>query len=75
VAEPIEPRASLKPEARFDQTDASKMIPVTAEDVARRRSRIVFVILTVVIAIGAFGGWIYKHSADPLRAQESYDDG
>jgi tetratricopeptide (TPR) repeat protein len=58
------------------ETDvSSKLIPVTAEDVARRRSRIIFLSLAGVIAIAAAGAWIYKRSTDPLRAQASFEDG
>ncbi len=57
------------------ELDPTKLVPVTAEDVARRRSRIVFLSLAVVLAVAAAGGWIYKRSTDPLRAQESYDAG
>jgi tetratricopeptide (TPR) repeat protein len=75
VADPLAPGIPPKTEAALDKTDASKLIPVTAEDVARRRSRIVFLSVTAALAIAAAGGWIYKRSTDPLRAQESYDAG
>lgn len=75
MADTLEPDISPRTEAGLDQSDASKLIPVTAEDVARRRSRKVFLIVGVALAIAAVTGWIYKHSTDPLRAQESYDDG
>jgi tetratricopeptide (TPR) repeat protein len=75
VADPLEPGIASPPDAALGRLDASKMVPVTAEDVARRRSRIGFMILAAALAITALGGWIYKRSTDPLRAQESYDDG
>jgi tetratricopeptide (TPR) repeat protein len=75
VADHLQPEVSSRTDTAVDQSDASKLIPVTAEDVARRRSRKVFLILAVAIAIAAAAGWIYKRSTDPLRAQESYDDG
>jgi tetratricopeptide (TPR) repeat protein len=63
VAHPLQPDVS------------SKLIPVTAEDVARRRSRIVLLSVGAVIVTAAAGGYIYKRSTDPLRAQESFEDG
>src|SRR5437879_7302242 len=51
------------------------LIPVTAEDVARRKRRLwgaIGAAAAVVILVVAL---IYKRSVDPIQAQESYDAG
>lgn len=51
------------------------LIPVTAEDAARRKRRVQMAIwAAVAIVLGAIG-LLYKRSVDPLHAQESYDAG
>jgi tetratricopeptide (TPR) repeat protein len=51
------------------------MIPVPAEDVARRTWRIRASITIAVVVALAIAGYIYKRSVDPLNAKESYDAG
>jgi tetratricopeptide (TPR) repeat protein len=51
------------------------LIPVTAEDVARRWWRIRLTITVVTLAALAVAGYLYKRSVDPLNAKESYDAG
>jgi tetratricopeptide (TPR) repeat protein len=51
------------------------MIPVPAEDVARRTWRIRASITIAVVVALAIAGYIYKRSVDPMNAQASYDAG
>jgi tetratricopeptide (TPR) repeat protein len=51
------------------------LIPVTAEDEARRKRRIGISIGTGVVMVLAAAGLIYKRSVDPIHAQESFDSG
>ena len=50
-------------------------IPVTAEDVARKRRRVRLMWLAVLVALTAGSGWIYKRARDPREAQQSLDAG
>ena len=51
------------------------LVPVSADDVARQKRRIKIAIWSAAILVLGIAGWIYKHSVDPLHAQQSYDDG
>jgi tetratricopeptide (TPR) repeat protein len=51
------------------------LIPVTAEDVARRTWRIRFTATVIILAALAITGYLYKRSMDPLNAKESFDAG
>jgi len=51
------------------------LIPVTAEDVARRTVRVRLTATVIVLAILGVAGYLYKRSVDPLNAKESYDAG
>ena len=51
------------------------LIPVTAEDVSRRKRRMVLLSLMVLVVLAVIGGFIYNRSLNPLHAQESYDSG
>ena len=51
------------------------LIPVSAEDFARRKRRIVLACSAGVVLIAAAIGLIYKRSVDPIHATESYDAG
>ncbi len=75
MADPFESGVSSRTKAGLDRIDASKLVPVTAADVARRRLRIVLAGLAAVVIIAVAAGWIYERSSDPLRAQVSYEDG
>jgi tetratricopeptide (TPR) repeat protein len=51
------------------------LIPLTAEDVARRTWRIRFTATLFILAALAVAGYLYKRSMDPLNAKESFDAG
>jgi tetratricopeptide (TPR) repeat protein len=51
------------------------LIPVSAEDVARRKRRIVLSCVAAGLVAAGIAGWLYKRSVDPLHAKESYDAG
>jgi len=51
------------------------LIPVTAEDVARRWWRVRLTITAFVLVALAVAGYLYKRSVDPLNAKASYDAG
>jgi|SRR5579862_2641308 len=51
------------------------MVPVTAEDFARRKRRIAGICTAAALAAIAAGVWIYQRSTDPGAAQDSYDSG
>jgi len=51
------------------------LIPVSAEDFSRRRSRIGWTAGLVILALLAGAGYLYKRYTDPLHAQESFDAG
>src|SRR5579862_8493243 len=51
------------------------LIPVTAEDVARRKHRIILLCVAVALILTAIGAWLYKRTMDPMHAVESYDAG
>jgi hypothetical protein len=50
------------------------LVPLTAEDVARKAWRVKLVWILAILAIAAVSGWIYKRSSDPIRAQQAFDD-
>jgi tetratricopeptide (TPR) repeat protein len=51
------------------------LIPVSAEDFSRRRSRIGWISAAVILALLAGAGYLYKRYTDPMHAQESFDAG
>lgn len=51
------------------------LIPVTAEDVARRTVRVRLTATLAILAVLGAAGYLYKRSMDPLNAKESYDAG
>jgi tetratricopeptide (TPR) repeat protein len=51
------------------------LIPVSAEDFSRRRSRIGWTVGVTILAVLAVTGYTYKRYVDPLHAQESFDAG
>lgn len=51
------------------------LVPVQAEDVARRKRRMIAACWTGVAILTVLAGLIYKRSVDPIHAQESYDAG
>lgn len=51
------------------------LIPVTAEDVARRRVRVRLTATVAILVVLGVAAYLYKRSVDPLNAKESYDAG
>jgi tetratricopeptide (TPR) repeat protein len=51
------------------------LVPVSAEDFSRRKSRVGWAVAAVVLVILAAAGYMYKRSVDPMHAQESFDAG
>jgi tetratricopeptide (TPR) repeat protein len=77
VPELLEPDSPRRPE-NANEGNASGvvplvLIPVEAEDVARKKRRKVLTWVAVVVTVLAVAAWIYKRSTDPIRAQESFD--
>lgn len=58
-----------------DEHQPVVLIPVTAEDVARRTWRVRLTASVLVLMALAVAGFLYKRSVDPLNAKESYDAG
>jgi tetratricopeptide (TPR) repeat protein len=58
-----------------DEEQPLVLIPVTAEDVARRKWRIRFTATVFILAALSVAGYLYKRSVDPLNAKESFDAG
>ncbi|MBZ5600697.1 MAG: tetratricopeptide repeat protein [Acidobacteriia bacterium] len=50
-------------------------IPMSADDLARGKRRIVLTISAISVVLLAVAGLLYKRWTDPVRAQESYDSG
>jgi tetratricopeptide (TPR) repeat protein len=59
----------------LDEEQPIVLIPVPAEDVARRTVRIRLTVIVLVLAVLGAVGYLYKRSMDPLDAKESYDAG
>ena len=72
-----EPDLSTAPasQAPDPAPSALVLIPMTAEDDARRKRRVVWLWVLAILVVGGSAGWIYKRSTDPLKAKESYDAG
>ena len=71
---PTNPDPSLrKPAAKSGA--ALILIPVTAEDFARGKRRIIAICVASALTIGGIGFWMYQRAMNPIRAQESYDSG
>jgi tetratricopeptide (TPR) repeat protein len=51
------------------------LIPVSAEDFARRKRRIILAVVAAGVILAGAAAWVYKRSTDPLRAREAYDAG
>src|SRR5215472_4371565 len=60
------------PQGKLDPT---AFIPMTAEDVARRKRRIVLAWVGAAIVVTVAALWIHKRSTDPIAAQEAFDAG
>jgi tetratricopeptide (TPR) repeat protein len=51
------------------------LVPVSQDDHIRRKRRMVYAIIGLIVAAAAFGAWEYKQKTDPLRALEAFDAG
>jgi tetratricopeptide (TPR) repeat protein len=51
------------------------LVPISAGDFSRRRSRIGWGVAAVVLALLAAAGYMYKRTVDPMHARESFDAG
>lgn len=58
-----------------DEEQPLVLIPVTAEDVARRKRRLRLSLTALTLIVLGVTGYLYKRSVDPLNAKESYDAG
>jgi tetratricopeptide (TPR) repeat protein len=70
--DPLPPQPSPAPE---DPGSPLILIPVTAEDDARRKRRITISVWTGIVIVLAVAGLLYKRSVDPIHARESFDSG
>ncbi|MBV8846906.1 MAG: tetratricopeptide repeat protein [Bryobacterales bacterium] len=55
--------------------DPTAFIPVTAEDAARRKRRIVLAWITAVLVLTAAALWLLKRWTDPIRAEQTFHAG
>ena len=60
---------------RVSSPVAAPLTPVSAEDFARRKRRIVQACVAAVLLIALSAIWIFRRSVDPLEAQKSLDAG
>lgn len=67
------PSAELPPEPQ--ESAPLVLIPVTAEDVFRRKVRIVTWISLAAVVVLAVGFLIWKRSTDPIEADQAFDAG
>jgi len=51
------------------------LVPVTAQDFARRRRLIVWSCIGAATLVVLLAAWIYKRSSDPIRARQAFDAG
>jgi len=51
------------------------LVPVSAEDFARRKRRVVFIWAGAALLVLLLGIWTYRRSVDPLEAQQSVEEG
>jgi tetratricopeptide (TPR) repeat protein len=54
---------------------ARPLVPVSAEDFAARKRRIVFTWIGAGLLVALVGIWTYRRSVTPLEAQQSLEDG
>jgi tetratricopeptide (TPR) repeat protein len=73
---PNAPREEFPPpEVAAEAGSPPVLVPVTAEDESRRKSRIVRACLIAGLIVAGIGGWMYRRTMDPMLAQESYASG
>lgn len=68
----------MNPASEPDPAPSSEpvvLVPVAAEDVARRKRRIWLGIVAAAVAVALAGAYLYKRSTDPIKARESFDTG
>ena len=85
MPDPIDPNATPEPVTADGQRSAPEsspegaspliLIPVTADDVARKNRRTKLIWLAALVALAAVSAYAYKRSQDPRLAQESFDAG
>jgi tetratricopeptide (TPR) repeat protein len=66
------------PEARPEESSdivAIVAVPVTAEDAARSKRRMVFAWIAAALALAATAQYFYRRNVDPLDALQAYDSG
>jgi tetratricopeptide (TPR) repeat protein len=72
-------RKTTEPEDALFAPDEGELpfvlVPVSEDDHVKRKRRMIFAIVGLVIAAAAFAGWEYKQKTDPLRALEAFDAG
>jgi tetratricopeptide (TPR) repeat protein len=69
------PDVPFQPDHHPDLHSQPVLVPVMAEDVARRKRRNRTIIVAAVIAL-VFAGWFsYRRMVDPIAAQQAYTDG
>lgn len=84
MADPLNPKAQPAAQAAAGVTPATAgpgpdssplvLIPVTAEDAARKSRRDKLKWIAGILAVALIAGWIYKRSTDPVRAKQAFDD-
>ena len=67
--------APLDSAASPQAPDATKLVPVTAEDVDRRRRKFVLSFTAAALLVSGGVWYVYKRSVDPIRAKQAYDAG
>jgi tetratricopeptide (TPR) repeat protein len=65
----------LNPTPATEPSKPLVLIPVMAEDVERRKRKVVLSWIAAALALALVIWFIYRRSIDPLHAQESYDAG
>ncbi len=74
MSDPLEPKVPPDSTKRLKRRAPPVLVPVTAEDMARKTRRTILALSVLsILAIAAVSGWIYKRSTDPIRAQQSFD--
>jgi tetratricopeptide (TPR) repeat protein len=62
-------------EDAWESVDASDLVPVMAEDVAKQKRRLRIWITTAVLIVGSVAWNLYHHAVDPVDARQTYSDG
>jgi tetratricopeptide (TPR) repeat protein len=59
----------------FEPLSPAPLVPVSREDFARRKRKIVWICIAAATLVVLLVAWIYKRSMDPVQAREAYDAG